>query len=185
MAEQIEDGGSSGRKATVSTFNRLNVSAKTQPRIFYASRDEGLAFNAPTDNPAIAAGEYCWYLKNTSTTRNVFVQHIEFHAVEAVKWIVWEVTGTATGTAVLPSNMNLGSGIPAEALCYGDGAVGGLTPVKVMGNHRNQAGGEGEMDWTDALILTPGKAIAIEYDTGTTGQCEIDCFFHFEDINAG
>jgi hypothetical protein len=38
------------------------------------------------------------------------------------------------------------------------------------------------MNYEDALILGPGKAIAVEYDTGTTGICEIDLFFHYEDL---
>lgn len=185
MAESILDGGSSGRKATVSSFNRLNVSAKTQPRLFYSSRDEGLAFNAISDCSSIVAGEYCFYLKNTSSTRNIFVQHIEFHSVEAVKWKIWKVTGTAAGTTIDGNNLNLGSGIPAEISAYGDASVTGLTIDYQVGIHRTTAGGEGEMDYTDALILTPGTAIAVEYDSGTTGGCEVDCFFHFEDLTAG
>jgi hypothetical protein len=185
MEINIQDGGSSGRKATVSSFNRLNVSAKTQPRIFYASRDEGLSFNVISDVTSATAGDYVLYIKNTSSTRNMFVQHIEFHSVNAVKWKVWKVTGTASGTDVLPGNLNLGSGIPSETETKGDGAVTGLTIDYQVGIHRTEAGGEGEMDYTDALILTPGTSIAIEYDSGTTGGCEVDCFYHFEDLKAG
>jgi len=32
------------------------------------------------------------------------------------------------------------------------------------------------------LILTPGTAIAVEYDTGTARNMELDVFFYFEDI---
>ncbi len=182
MDVNLQDGGSSGRKATVSTFNRLNVSAKTQPRIFYASRDEGLSFNSISDVASAAAGDYVFYLKNTSSTRNMFIQHIEFHSIEAVKWLIWKVTGTAAGTDIDGNNLNLGSGLPSETENKGDGAVTGLTADYQVGIHRTAAGGEGEMDYTDALILTPGTAVAVEYDTGTTGGCEVDCFFHFENI---
>ncbi len=67
----------------------------------------------------------------------------------------------------------------------GDGVVTGLTTDYRVGIHRTEAAGEGEMNYTDALILTPGTAIAVEYESGTTGGCEIDCFYHFEDIKAG
>lgn len=179
----IEDP-SSGRRASVSSVNRVNVSAKTNPRIFYISRDDGLSFNLISDGASIAAGDICMYLKNTSSTRNLFIHHIEFHSVEAVKWKVFEVTGTPSGTAITPSNLNLGSGIPAEASAYGNGSITGLTTVKQIGTHRTEAFGEGEMVYNNALILPPNSAIAVEYDTGTTGQAEIDCFFHYEAIGA-
>jgi hypothetical protein len=38
------------------------------------------------------------------------------------------------------------------------------------------------MNWGEGLILAPNTAIMVEYDTGVTGLCEIDCIFHFEPI---
>jgi hypothetical protein len=184
MGLQIEDGKGSGRSCSVSTVNRLNVSAKTNPRIFYSSRDDGLAFNLISTDSGATAGEYIFYIKNSSATRNLFVKHIEFHSANAAVWKVWEVTGTASGTTITSSNLNLSSGQVAEAVGVGDGAITGLTTVKQIGTHRNDANGEGEMTYDDALILGTGKAIAVEYDTGTTGSAEIDCFFHYEDIGA-
>ena len=177
------DGGGTGRLATVSAFFRLNVSAKTNPRIFYSSRDEGKAFNSISTAASIVAGEYIWYIKNTSTTDNLYVKHIEFHSENAAVWKVWEVTGTAAGgSEIISSNLNLGSPNVAEATSRGDGSVTGLTTVKQIGTHRNGANGEGEMAYDNALLLAPNSAIAIEYDSGTTGAAEIDCFFHYETI---
>jgi len=180
---KISDGGGRGRLATVSSFLRLNVSAKTNPRTFYASRDEGLTFDAVSDVASAAAADVIFYLKNTSTDKNAFVKHIEFHSDNDAVYKVYEVTGTAAGTALLPSNLNLGSKNAAEALFFGDAAVTGLTLGKVLGTHRSQAGGDGEMEYNDALILSPNTSIAIVYETGTTGRAEIDCFFHYEGIN--
>ena len=177
----IQDGGGSGRLATVSSFFRLNVSAKTNPRLFYSSRDEGKAFNCISTASSIATGEYVFYMKNSSTTDNLYVKEVEFHSAEAAVWKVWHVTGTASGTTITSSNLNLGSPNVAESLCAGDGAISGLTNVKQIGTHRNGADGEGGMDYEDALVLPPGTAIAVEY-VGTTGAAEIDCFFHFETI---
>ena len=183
---KIEDGKGKNGDASVSTVQRLNVSAKTAPRYFYASRDFGLAFNAVFDNLTVAATEYSAYLKNDSSTRNLFVARIEFHSVEAVKWKIWEVSGTAAaGEVVTPSNFNLASGIPAEATAMsGDTAITGLTTIKQVGSHRSEALSDSGMDFEGALVLGPGKAIAIEYDTGTTGICSHDLFFWYEDIGA-
>jgi len=182
----IEDGKGKNGKASVSAVQRLNVSAKTAPRSFYASRDFGLAYNAVYDEITGAAGDYVMYLKNTSSSRNLFIGHIEFHSVENVKWKVWEVTGTAAaGSTVTPSNFNLQSGIPAEASAMnGDTPITGLTNAKQLGTHRSQALGDSEMDFQGALLLGPNKAIAVEYDSGVTGVCSFDCFFWYETIGA-
>ena len=179
----LQDGGGSGRLATVSAFFRLNVSAKTNPRIFYSSRDEGKAFNCISTDASAAAGDYILYLKNTSTSDNLYMKHIEFHSANAATWKVWEVTGTAAGSSeIISSNLNLGSANVAEATARGNGAISGLTTVKQIGTHRNDANGEAEMNYDNALVLPPGSAIAIEYDSGTTGAAELDCFFHYEEI---
>jgi len=185
---KIEDGKGKSGDMSVSASQRGNVSAKTAPRIFYISRDDSLAFNAiSVGDFSYDIGEYCFYLKNTSSTRNMMIQHIEFHSVDAIRWVVHEVTGTAAaGTAIIPSNLNLASGIPAEATAMGGGAaITGLTPVKTVGTHRTGVFGEGEMDYAGSLILGPGNAIAVEYDneySTTTGFVEIDAFFHYEGI---
>ncbi len=178
----IRDGGGSGRAMTVSSFFRGNVSAKTNPRLFYASRDEGKSFNAISISTSTNAGEFPFYLKNTSVTDNLYVYRIEFHSSEAVKWLVWSVDGTAGGTELTPANLNLGNGRISETSNYGDGAVTGLSTIARLGSHRSEAGGESEMIFFDSLIIAPGKAIAIEYDAGTTGDCEFDVLYHFETI---
>tara|TARA_R110000822_G_scaffold59307_5_gene148033 strand:- start:281 stop:850 length:570 start_codon:yes stop_codon:yes gene_type:complete len=187
---KIEDGKGKNGDASVSAVQRLNVSSKTGPRMFYISRDDGLTFDAISigDND-YAAGEYCFYLKNTSATRNLYIQHLEFHSTDACRLVIDEVTGTAAGgTVIVPSNLNLGSGLLGEATSMGGGAaITGLTKVKQIGTHRNAALADSEMDYQGSLILSPNKAIAVEYDAeygGTTGIIEIDAFFWFETIGA-
>ena len=183
---KIEDGKGKNGDCSVSAAQRLNVSAKTRDRIFYISRDDGLAYNAVMPSFSAAAGEYVFYLKNTSSDKNLYINHVEYHSLQAVHWKVWQVTGTAAGgTVIVPSNLNLGVGRAAEATCMGGAAtITGLTLGNQIGTHRTEATGEGEMDWGGALILAPNTAIMVEYDTGTTGLCEIDCLFHFETIGA-
>jgi len=183
---KIQDGKGKNGDMSVSSSQRGNVSAKTARRKFYVSRDDGRAFNAVYDPVTAAAGEYTAYLKNTSTSRNLHISIVEFHSVEAVKWRVWSVSGTAAaGESVTPTNLNLSSNIPAEAVCMaGDTAITGLTAIAQIGSHRTPALGDSEMDFEGALILGPSDAIAIEYDTGTGGLCSHDLFFWFESIGA-
>lgn len=183
---QIEDGKGSGKKASVSTVQRLNVSAKTKNRLFYISRDDGLAYNAVMPSFSGTAGDYVFYLKNTAADKNLYINNIEYHSLQAVSWKVFQVTGTAAaGTVITPVNLNLGSGRPAEVTAMGGAAtITGLTVGNQLGTHRTQATGDGQQDWGGGLILSPSTAIMIEYDAGTTGLCEIDCIFHFELIGA-
>ena len=183
---KIEDGKGKNGDASVSSVQRLNVSAKSKNRLFYISRDDGLAFNAVMPSFSAAAGNIVYYLKNTSADKNIMIDSLEFHSLEAVHWKIFSVTGTAAGgTAITPANLNLGSGRAAEATVMGGGAtVTGLTNVHQIGTHRTQATGEADMDWGDGLILAPNTAIAVEYEAGTTGLCELDCLFHFETVGA-
>lgn len=169
--------------ASVTKDGRVDTSARSNPRTFYISRDNGRVFNAVSVLASAAAGNYVFYIENTSQTRDLYLSSIEFHSDNDVKWFIWEVTGTAVGTTIDAKNMNLGSGFSAEADIYGDAAVTGLSVSgRQIGTHRSQAAGDSEMSFGDALILTPGTAIAVEYEAGTTGACEIDCFFYFEPI---
>jgi len=183
---KIEDGKGKNGDASVSVVQRLNVSAKSKNRLFYISRDDGLAFNAVMPSFSAAAGDIVYYLKNTSADKNIMIDSLEFHSLEAVHWKIFSVTGTAAGgTVITPANVNLGSGRQASASVMGGGAtITGLTNSAQIGTHRTQATGEASMDWSGGLILAPNSAIAVEYDTGTTGLCELDCLFHFETVGA-
>jgi hypothetical protein len=183
----IDDGKGKNGKASVSSVQRLNVSSKNADRIFYASRDFGSAYNLVVEGGSTAAGAYSCYMKNTSSTQNLFISNIEFHSVENTKWKIWEVTGAAAGgTTNIPAEMNIGKNIPApvSAMDNSGGAITGLTQVTQLGSHRNTALGDSEMDFGGMLILGAGDAIALEMDTGTTGLVSHDFFFWMEDIGA-
>lgn len=183
---RIEDGKGKNGDMSVSSVQRGNVSSKSKNRLFYISRDDGLAFNAVMPSYSATAGDIVYYLKNTSADKNIMVDSLEFHSLQAAHWKIFQVTGTAAGgTAITPANVNLGSGRQAEASVMGGGAtITGLTNSAQIGTHRTEATGEAHMDWSGGLILAPNTAIAVEYDTGTTGLCEIDCLFHFETVGA-
>lgn len=183
---KIEDGKGKNGDASVSSVQRLNVSAKSKPRLFYISRDDGLAFNSVMPTFSAAAGNYVAYLKNTSADKNIMIDDVEFHSLNAVHWLIHVCTGTAAGgTVITPTNINLGSGRTAEATAMGGGAtITGLTTGAVLGSHRTVAGGDAHMGWGGGLILAPNTAIVIEYEAGTTGLCEIDLLFHYETVGA-
>ena len=182
MSIVIGDGGGKNPDAKTNGDGRLKVDSESNARIFTISKDFGEAFNAVMPSFSAAATEYVFYLKNTSITQNIVIESIEYHSVQAVHWKVWRVTGTAAGgTVITPTNLNFNSSNAASATAMGGAAtITGLTTVAQIGTHRTQATGEAGMTFGGALILGQNDAIAIEYDTGTTGLCEIDCIFYYE-----
>lgn len=182
---RIEDGKGKSGDMSVSSTQRGNVSAKTAPRPMYSARDDGLSFSAIYHFTA-AAGEHVAYLKNTSSTRNLFVGDVAVGGVNSILWKMFFCTGTAAaGEAVTPTPTNRSKSIPAEATAMaGDTAITGLTTDGEFSTMRSPAAGDTEENFDGTLILGPGDALVVEYDAGTSGIGEVDIHFHYEDLNA-
>ena len=112
------------------------------------------------------------------------MKDISFGGVEAIKWKIWSVSGiAASGEEVVPSGMNLSKNIPAEVIAMsGNTAITGLTAIAQLGIHRTPAGSDAKAMAHGSTLLGPGDAIAVEYDTGTTGLCALEIHFHFEHL---
>ena len=183
---RIEDGRGKNGDASVSADQRLNANAKTAQRAMYASRDFGLAYQAVYDAITATAGDYVAYLKNDSATRNMFINDIHAGGVQGIKWKIFAVTGiAAAGESVTPTELNLSKSIPAEAIAMaGDTTITGLTAGAEIITFRSLAFDTKEFIFGGALILGPGDAIVVEYDTGTAGLCELGIDFHMEALDA-
>lgn len=73
MPNTIRDGKGRGYLVAVGDKNRLDVSSKTMPRIYYASRDgEAWSISTPFLTQTTTGGRML-YLKNTSTTKNIVI----------------------------------------------------------------------------------------------------------------
>jgi len=178
----IEDGKGKNGLASVSVVQRLNVSAKTATRQFYAARDFGLSYVTIYDGMTVAAGDICAYLKNSSSSRNLFIKTIDVSGAEAIKWKIFAVTGAAaSGASVTPASTNLAKSITADAVAMsGDTAITGLTTGDQLDTFRSVATGGECRNYDGNIQLGPGDALAIEYDTGTTGLCEAVISFYYE-----
>lgn len=181
MALQIEDGRGTGQKVAVSpTGNRLDVSARSNPRIYYVSRDDSNAYSAYSEDASAAAGDFILYLKNTSTSLNLYIDDIIFDAANDSKFKLHKVTGTASGTDIVPTNLNFRSGNTATAEVKGSGAVTGLTSSSTLLSERILGNTSSEFKTSDTIRLGLNDAIAIEYDTGTTGAADASVIFYFD-----
>lgn len=177
---KIEDGRGSGLFASVSGVQRLNVSAKTAPRIFYISRDDERAFNW-TSSYSASTGDEIIYLKNTDTDRNLIIHQVDVGGVNTGLFEIYQVTGTATGTEINGTNLKLASGRTPDALSYGDAAVGGLTlgnRISLLRTDANSSRAVGDI--AECLFLGFNDAIAIQY-TGSAGIVDCSITGYLED----
>jgi hypothetical protein len=182
---KIEDGEGSNGDMGVTASQRGKVSSRSSPRTLYAARDKGLSFSSIYTFTA-ASGDYVAYLKNTSSTKNMFIGDVSMGGVNSILWKFWFVTGTAAaGEAVTPIPTNHSKKIPAEATAMaGDTTITGLTTDGNFSVFRSAAASSFEEHFDGSTILGPGDAMMIEYDTGASGVGEIDIHFHYEDLDA-
>ena len=172
-----------GKTASVGDSNRLDVSSRSNERIYYASRlGDAYMINCVDAGPV--AAEYTLWIKNNSDG-NLIVQDIYSWATDAdVVWKLWQVTGTGTtASAIVPVNLNISSAKIADVTCLGGaGAVGGLTTVNTPIIHWYQGPANTPFSFgtNDTLIIGPGQAIAIEYDAGTGGAVMLKLKMFFD-----
>jgi hypothetical protein len=180
MGIQIEDGTGTGQTAGISTTgNRLNVSSRSDERIYYISRDNGDSYTATSVDTA-AAGEYNFYFKNTSTSKKFYITGFNLGSAELAIFKIATVTGTAAGSSIVPVNLNRTSGNVADAECFGNAAVTGLTEETLLEVVSVPADNSKEVTLHDSLVLGQGDAVAIEYDTGAGATMHVTMIGFFD-----
>lgn len=165
---------------------RFNVSSRSDTRAYYNSRDQGQAYSGVYEMTDASAGEFVAYMQNTSTTGKTFVvESIGINSEEASRVKLWYVIGTPTaGTAASSVNLNKSSSNSATGIALEGGAtptgITGLTEDGLIDFVYVQSGGHEEFRLRERLRLGQNDAIAIEYDTGTTGDVGGVIFGYFE-----
>ena len=160
---------------------RLNVSSRSDTRAFYISRDDEEVYVLRIEDDDAVLADIVVYLQNTSPTKDLYILDIHVSSENAATFkIAFGDATAATGTAVDPVNLNRGSPNDSADNSFGNGAVGGVTASTFFSSLRVGAGESEEWGFERALILGQNDNIVIEYDTGSTGDIEIDIFFFQE-----
>ena len=152
MAIQIEDGKGSG--SLVGVFNnKLETTARTNPRIAYISRDDGNSFSW-SHSYDHDAGDTILLVSNSSTTLKLYIHTISVGADTATEFTVHSPAyPTLAGTAITAVNLNRTIGKSASAQAYGDET--GNTQANVL--FRGFVGGNA------TIILPPNGTIILGY----------------------
>ena len=172
------------RQEAQGSDGRLNVSSRSDGRPYYNSRDLKKTFTTVFNHQSAVAGEFSFYLQNTSTTDDLVIVASGLNAAQNARIKLHLVTGTAAGGSVLtPLNTNAGSSKAASAACrQGDSgdAITGLTSAGVLDFVAVRAGGHEEFRLNETVRLGQNDAIAYEYDEGTTGDFFGVLFMYYE-----
>ena len=158
---------------------RMNVSSRSDERIYYNSRDEGDTYIWTSTDAGAAADEYIIYIKNTSTTKQLVIRAIYLTPSVAMTFLIVTATGTPTSASITGFNTNLTSTKIAPAISHGDALVDNVTPVQVLRTVSVEALTTEHVDFHDTLRLGQNDIIAIEEDVngGGTLACQILGYF--------
>lgn len=154
--------------------NRFNVSARSDSRRYYNSRDKKLSFSLVFEMTDPIATEYVAYWRNASPTLTLVISAVGINAEEDSTGVRVEldyVTGTAAGgTEIIPLNLNRADGggaAPDDAVVMameGGGASTGITGLTADGEIDRisvHAGAHQEFRLGDTLRLGLNDAIAV------------------------
>ena len=172
--------------------SRLNVSSRTDGRMYYNSRDSSEAYSLVFDDANATAGDYVLYLKNTKTDGEHLVVHAAGLNCEAASssFKLSLVTGTAAGgTVATPVNLNqagVSRSATAVAMTTADSnssPMTGLSESAVL-DHAGigSAYGHEEFRIGDTIRLGQDQAVAIELEYAAAADVRAFgvLFFYFE-----
>lgn len=173
-----------GNKLVIDDQGRALVDSQSRKRSFYVSRDEQRVFNAIFEDATAVAGEFVAYFRNTSQSRFFVVELARLGGEFASTWKIHKVTGAtpvSDGGAILPVNLNFGSGILAEAEALEENVTGIVSQGETaIAGHGNDSGVLVVLD--DAVILPPDTAIAFQKEIGATGVANVGMRGYYEDL---
>lgn len=159
---------------------RLNVSSRSDERIYYNSRDKQQTYLWHSLDSGAAAGEYIIYIKNTSTDKDLIIKEIILSPGVDMSFIITTVTGTPSSASITGFNLNRNSGNDAAAVAHGNAAVDNLTPVQTLRTEQVLALTTADIELHDAFRLGQNDAIAIEEDVNGGGTLAVSIIGYFE-----
>lgn len=177
----IDDGSGKGFSARVNSDGHLVIDAITLEEITHVSDEHGLAFSWSSGTYAPSAtGDTILLIKNTSTTRALFIKDVYLSTAAETRVIIHlpTVEVTPTGTAITGTNLNTLSSNVAETTAIRDetdNSIGGI----IWSGEIPIVGTPYKVPFDGAVILGQNKSIAVDYvaDPGTVCDVTITGWF--------
>lgn len=176
MSERIVDGKGRGYEAEVSSNNKLEVFSVSENEMTFISQKDGDAFMFATANHIdipIADTIYgVFYLKNTSETKNLYIESIRACSTAVNLWNLYKNPTTSTviddQTAGVKNTLNFTSASTADANVY-QGTGTNFTGGSLLENWVNDVGHSTE-EYGGAIILGKNDSIGVSAKLKASGD---------------
>ena len=180
----VEDGKGTGRKAQVDGSNRLVVRSVMIPLLEVINEVNGRAWSATLDAVAPSGATWFFVLQNNGQ-KTLAVNSIALSSSVAGIFRVSKVTGTPSGgTALVPSNMNLGRvQLPDTVLCEKGASITGLTEIYLLYPLYLAANAQFVYDTVSRIVVSPGTGLAIKAPASATVSGFIQFYEEPEDLD--
>ncbi len=169
--------------------SRLNVSARSDTRGYYNSRDESESFTLLFDDANCTALDFCVHLQNTKTDgKHMVIRSASVNSDSNSAFDFVLVTGTAGGGAVAATPVNLNqAGVAKTATVTANTVVDsdanpitGLTVGSELDHVNVLANAHEEFRFQDQVRIGQDQAVGIRCKIGTGVSCFGIIFFYFE-----
>ena len=182
---EINDGTGSGNKAKVNSANELEVRANTVSRAEWENHNNQRAYAMYFSQAAANSGanECLGYIKNISDD-DLVIDEISIHSVAADTIYVSKVTGTAAGgSAIVPTNLNIGSGKTASVTTMQHTAITGLTDAGRLLSFYLAANGFFVRSPKATILIQKNSAIGIFTTANQANTLKVNIQFNYEDAH--
>ena len=160
--------GISGKIPEVTSDHQLLVAGVVESEVGFVSETKGKAFSWYSGFTTGGTDVEVLSLKNTSTNDNLIIDQIIVSADAACIFTLFEVTsGTAGGTSITGKNLNLGLGLSASQIAYGNAAVTGSLSGDNIASVSTVANDNTVIDVKSGLVLGQDSEIAITASANT------------------
>lgn len=171
--------GANSKPVDADSFGNLKTRSIVRPEINDAA-DQHKAYAWVSAYTTAGADEEIIYIKNDAQDSNLKIHSVIIGSAVNAVFTFSKVTGTAGGTTITGTQLNLGATQTPEAISYGNASVTGLTigdtiaKKRVLGNYSDL------FDFQGSIILPPNTAIAVT--NSGTGDCDITIVGHFNSL---
>ena len=181
----IEDGRGSGKKVGVTDNNRLNTTARTESRIFYAADRDEKAFSVYGKRNFTAGSQTNENILSLTYTGNdrLYIKNIMFSSdsPNAKVEVYFDATSISGGSSVIPININRASAETSETTC-----LNGATDLTATVEDANEvfdvrlSNSSFLMDFHSAIILPKNANILILGSVQTAGERIRTMVYYYE-----
>ncbi len=163
---------------------RMNVSARSDERAYYNSRDEGQSYAGTWQHTSATSGQYSFFLQNTSTTKTIVISEVGVNSTVSSRFkLHFASIVSAVGDTIIPVNLNKDSSNDAACTMLEDNSTT-IATITLIGRPIDdiQVGtlGHEELHLEDRVRLGQNDAIVLECDTTAGTLAHGVVFFYFE-----